>query len=556
MKTKLLFIILFAFANATFAQLTDPIPSDDWAISQVGANNLLNNPYDIEIGPDGYLWITERTIGRISRFDPVTGAKDVLVTIASLFTDAQQDGLMGLVLHPQLGQNNGNEYVYAAYTYNNNGRKLRISRFTYTKVGNDGTLSNEFTIIQEIPASYDHNSGRLAISPDLKLHYTIGDQGNNQYTNYCNPINSQTIPTSNTDYVNYLGKSLRLNLDGTIPTDNPTFGGVKSHVFTIGHRNAQGLVFSNSGKLYTSEHGPRTDDEINILESGKNYGWPFIAGYNDNKSYNYCNWSSLANCSSNTFNENTCPAGATSLAESSWAVPTNFKEPMTTWGTVNTGYDFQGGCGFICWPTVAPSGMDIYEAGLIPNWGNSLITAALKRGRIYRSTLTNDGNGIEPIADPEPDGTNDDFEELWYTPNRYRDVVSAPDGLTFYIITDSNGSTSGPSNSNSIAIANPGIIIKVKYTGTVLSANSFVNNTNISLVPNPAKNEFKIDFQNDKIEIANLQINDINGRVILEISNPTLNQNIKTDNFNNGLYLVTISDKNGNKTTKKLIISK
>lgn len=555
MKNKLLYLFLIVFSNTIFAQLTDPIPNDDWAISQIGANNLLNNPYDVEVGPDGFLWITERTLGSISRFDPVTGAKDPLITIASLFTNAQQDGLMGLVLHPQLGQNNGNEYVYAAYTYNNNGRKLRISRFTYSKVGNDGTLNNEVTLIQDIPASYDHNSGRLAISPDLKLHYTIGDQGNNQYTNYCNPINSQTIPTSTTDYVNYLGKSLRLNLDGSIPTDNPTFGGVKSHVFTIGHRNAQGLVFSNSGKLYTSEHGPRTDDEINILESGKNYGWPFIAGYNDNKNYEYCNWSSSSNCSSNSFSENQCAAGITSLPESAWAVPSNFKEPIATWGTVNSGFNFGASCGFICWPTVAPSGMDIYEAGLIPNWGNSLITAALKRGRIYRSQISTDGNTIVPITDPEPDGTNDDFEELWYTPNRYRDIVSAPDGLTFYIITDSNGATSGPSNSNSVAISNPGIIIKVKYTGTTLSTNSFANNSSISLVPNPTRSEFKIAFQDNQIEPKQIQIIDVNGRIISEILNPKPNENINVNNLNNGLYLVTISDKKGNKTTKKLIIS-
>lgn len=555
MKTKLLLLLLI-LSQTINAQLIDPISSDDWAISQIGANNLLNNPYDIEIGQDGYLWITERTTGMISRFDPTTGVKDQLITISSLFTNAQQDGLMGLVLHPQLGQNNGNEYVYAAYTYDNAGRKLRISRFTYTKVGNDGTLANELTLIQGIPASYDHNSGRLAISPDLKLHYTIGDQGNNQYSNYCNPINSQTIPISTTDYVNYLGKSLRLNLDGSIPTDNPTFGGVKSHVYTIGHRNAQGLVFSTAGKLYTSEHGPRTDDEINILESGKNYGWPFIAGYNDNKSYNYCNWSSLANCSSNTFNENSCPAGATSLVESAWVVPSNFKEPLTTWGTVNTGYDFQGGCGFICWPTVAPSGMDIYEGGLIPNWGNSLITTALKRGRIYRSRISTDGNTIVPITDPEPDGTNDDFEELWYTQNRYRDIVSAHDGLTFYIITDSNGSTSGPSNNNSIAISNPGIIIKVKYTGTTLSTNLFANNSSLILLPNPAKTEFTINYQNDPIVLDKIQITDLNGRIISQIENPNQNQNINISNLNNGLYLVNISDKNGNKTIKKLIISK
>jgi aldose sugar dehydrogenase len=553
MKTKLLFA--FLYINSVFAQLTDPIPTDDWAISQIGANNLLNNPYDIEIGPDGYLWITERTLGRISRFDPVTGVQDQLIQISSLFTNAQQDGLMGIVLNPQLGQGTGNDYVYAAYTYDNAGRKLRISRFTYSKTGNDGLLSNETILIEGIPASSDHNSGRLAIGPDLKLYYTIGDHGNNQYANVCNAIRSQILPTSTTDYINYPGKILRLNLDGTIPTDNPTLAGVKSHVYSYGHRNTQGLVFGANGKLYASEHGPKSDDEINIIESGKNYGWPHIAGYNDDQAYKYCNWSASASCNTTTYSDFACPVGVTPALESSWVVPPNYKNPIGTWGTVPDAYNFQAGCGFVCWPTVAPCGMDIYEGALIPNWGTSLITTALKRGRVYRSTITADGNEIVLIPDPEADGTNDDFEELWYTQNRYRDIVAAPDGLTFYIITDSSGSTSGPSNNSSLTIQNPGIIIKVKYTGTTLNTNPFANSTTINLIPNPAKNEFSIDFQNNQINIAQIQITDINGRIVAEINNPKSTQNIKVDNLNNGLYLVNISDSNGNKTTKKLIVS-
>ena len=557
MKKFPIFLVALYFTGSVFGQLTDPIPTDNWAISQIGANSLLSNPYDIAFGPDGYLWITERTLGDISRFNPENGTKDLLIKITNVYSTAGQDGLLGLVLHPQFGQNLGNDYVYVAYTYNSgsNVRKLRISRFEYSKTGNNGTLSNETTLIQGLPGSNDHNSGRLAIGPDLKLYYSIGDQGNNQFANTCTDIKAQNLPTSTTDYFSYQGKILRLNLDGTIPTDNPILNGIKSHVYSYGHRNAQGLVFASNGKLYSSEHGAKSDDELNIIESGKNYGWPFIAGYNDSQAYNYCNWSLSSSCSSSNYSDYSCAAGVTALPESSWVVPSNFKEPIATWGTVPNGFDFQAGCGFVCWPTIAPSGMDIYEGNLIPGWGKSLITTALKRGRIYRATITTDGNAIESITNPEADGTNDDFEELWYTQNRYRDIIAAPDGLTFYIITDSSGSTSGPSNNSSIVIQNPGIIIKVKFTGTPLSANSLSNNSEIVLVPNPAKSEFQINLSNNQITISKVQIIDTNGRIINQINTNDNTQKIQTENLKNGLYFVNIFDQNGNKATRKLIIA-
>src|SRR5690606_29396342 len=92
------------------------------------------------------------------------------------------------------------------------------------------------------------------------------------------------------NYRAYVGKSLRINLDGSVPADNPTIDGVRSHVYTYGHRNPQGLDFAPDGTLYSSEHGPKTDDEINILKPGANYGWPHVAGLQDNKAYEYARW--------------------------------------------------------------------------------------------------------------------------------------------------------------------------------------------------------------------------------------------------------------------------
>lgn len=546
---------LLLVTASSFGQLTDPNPSDDWAMSQIGPNNLLNNPYTILYGPDDYLWITERSNGEISRFNTTTGAQDLLVDIASVYSTAGQDGLMGMALHPQLGQGTGNDYAYVAYTYNSSGRKLRISRFSYSIAGNNGTLSGETTLLQGIPASNDHNSGRLVIGPDMKLYYSVGDQGNNQFANACNEIKAQYLPTSPTDYANYQGKILRINLDGSVPADNPSLSGVVSHVYSYGHRNAQGLVFGSNGKLYASEHGPKSDDELNIIQSGKNYGWPHIAGYNDDMAYAYCNWSTASPCNSGSFSDHNCPATVTPVLESSWAVPPNFAPPMATWGTVDNSYDFQAGCGFVCWPTVAPSGMRIYEHNLIPGWGTSVVSATLKRGRIYRASLAADGNSILPIPNPETDGTDDDFEELWYTQNRYRDIAIAPDGITFYIITDSSGSTSGPSNDNSIPISNPGIIMKVQYTGTTLSVSPTVLSNAFVLFPNPAKSSFEINVSNRSAPLFNLQIFDMNGRVVKTLENPSFNQSVSVAHLEVGLYLVKIKDVSGGVHTKKLIIN-
>ncbi|WP_370479107.1 PQQ-dependent sugar dehydrogenase, partial [Tamlana flava] len=287
--------IINLFGNAENTTYTPTTSGPDWNVTNITPDNELNYPNTIVYGPDNYLWITERVGKQVVKVDPVNGgSKSVMLDLTSVvYQTAGQDGLMGMAVHPDLYNdiNTSNNLVYLAYTYDSGGRKLRIESYRY--ISSTGTLdaSSATTILEGFDASNDHNSGKLQIGPDMKLYYTAGDQGYNQFQNACLEIRAQYLPTSPSDYSDYKGKILRMNLDGSIPSDNPILNSVQSHVYTYGHRNPQGIVFGSNGALYSSEHGPKVDDEINIITAGKNYGWPQIAGYYDNLGYGYCNWS-------------------------------------------------------------------------------------------------------------------------------------------------------------------------------------------------------------------------------------------------------------------------
>ncbi|MEQ8239635.1 MAG: PQQ-dependent sugar dehydrogenase [Cyclobacteriaceae bacterium] len=436
--------------------------ADQFDMEVVGSAEMLTNPWEVIYGPDDMLWITERQIGKVVKVDPSSEnpSRIELLTIPDLNPAdiGGQCGLLGMALHPNLGKGQGNDFVYLAYTYGEP-RQLKIVRYTYET----NTLIEPIEVISGLPAATSHNSGRLIIGPDLKLYYTIGDQGANQYRYTCNETLSQHLPTQteidSKDYSNYPGKVLRINLDGSIPDDNPILNGVQSHVFTYGHRNAQGLVFSSSGMLYSDEHGPKSDDEINLLIGGKNYGWPHVAGYQDDQAYDYCKYFTLQDCENSDYDRLICPAGVDSDAESSWSHP-DFMEPIQTMYTVPNDYDFGGGsCGSsnICWPTIAPSSIDFYEGNEISGWDNSLIVTSMKVGRIFRYKLSDDGTSI--VGEPM---------EYFNTQNRYRDIALSPNGKTFYIITDNDGSTIGLSGAVTSNLHNKGSILKFELAGPKL----------------------------------------------------------------------------------------
>lgn len=426
----------------------------------------LDQPWEIIYGPDDYLWLTERTGKRVLRVNPADGEISTAVTIRDVLQTGGQDGLLGMALHPALLQGSGNDYVYVAYTYNEGtgsaaARKIKIRRYRYEPATSQ--LTEPLDLLTDLPASTDHNGGRLLFGPDEKLYYAIGDQGANNLANFCQPNQSQLLPTAAEvaagDWTHYVGKILRLDLDGSIPVDNPTWNGVQSHVYSVGHRNVQGLA-AGLGQLYGTEHGPKTDDEVNRLVAGQNYGWPNVVGEQDDQAYVYANWSASSRpCAQLRYSDYTIPAGVPQQPEGAWSGPA-LTPPLLTFGTVANDYDFQpAACDpdfYLCWPTVAPTGVDFYptNAAGIPGWGNSLLMAALKTGTIYRIPLTDDGSAV--VGTPLPN---------FKTTNRYRDLAIAPDARTFYVITDSQGGTQDPTGLPTYTLENPGAILVFTYEG-------------------------------------------------------------------------------------------
>ena len=420
----------------------------------------LSMPWEVVAGPDDHLWVTERTGRRVIRVHPGSGAVTPALTVDEAYDPggSWHEGVLGLALHPDLLKSAGSDYVYVAYTYDADPgaallRRLKLRRYTYdtTKF----TLTNPRDLITNLPAHDDHGGGRLIFGPDQKLYLTRGDNGGNWLANYCTPIKSQLRPTASQvsarDWSTYEGKILRLNLDGSIPADNPVIDGVRSHIYTYGHRNPQGLGFGPTGLLYASEHGPGTDDELNLLVPGGNYGWPHVAGYRDDRGYVYANWSESKGvpCASLKFQEfGELPASVPRQRETEWKG--TFVPPLRTFFTVPENHDFEKSGG----ATIAAGGLEVYDGSGIPGWATSVLQTGMTMGRVYRVKLSEDGRSVV--------GTS---EELFRTANRYRDLAIGRDQRSFYFVTDNNGlgRTTDPSGVSVRTFANPGSVLEFRY---------------------------------------------------------------------------------------------
>nr|WP_263312817.1 PQQ-dependent sugar dehydrogenase [Mammaliicoccus sp. Marseille-Q6498] len=216
----------------------------------------IDTPWSIEKAGDVF-YLTERP-GKIVKIE---GKKQTeqKVNLDETVSTADEAGLLGFVLAPDFKDS---KEAFAYYTYENDeGQFNRIVKLKL--VGNSWNEAE--VLLDHIPSGPYHDGGRLKIGPDNKLYATAGDASNEQ-----NAQNKDSLG----------GKILRLNLDGSKPRDNAFSN---SYVYSYGHRNPQGLVWTNKDEMYASEHGNQANDEINEINKGKNYGWPEIEG-NEEKS--------------------------------------------------------------------------------------------------------------------------------------------------------------------------------------------------------------------------------------------------------------------------------
>ncbi len=229
-----------------------PTAASEYVQLETVAENL-NIPWEIAFLPDGDMLFTERAVSVVR-----IGETRRIITIPGV-ESIGESGLMGLALHPDFAVNHR---IYLSYTTRAAGvLENRVERYTYDLEKN--TLTERAVIISGIPAARYHDGGRIAFGPDGKLYVTAGDA---------------TDSDSAQDIKMLSGKILRVNDDGTIPADNP-FG---SAVYSYGHRNPQGLTWDDTGRLWATEHGRSGVlsgyDELNLIEKGKNYGWPVVQG--------------------------------------------------------------------------------------------------------------------------------------------------------------------------------------------------------------------------------------------------------------------------------------
>lgn len=345
-------------SNLTITDLTTEIIADNLEI-----------PWGMDFLPNGDLLVSEKK-GRLSRISSdgkqheISGLPNILVL--------GQGGLLDILLHPNFINN---QWLYITYTYRDDNFQNRGNTAVMRAKLADDKLSQIEVLYKAIPAtsSGQHFGSRLAIDGKGFLYFSVGDRGNlNQFP--------QSLENSN-------GKIHRLHDDGRIPANNPFVNqpNVEKSIFSYGHRNPQGLiVHPKTDEVWSHEHGPRGGDEINLVKSGQNHGWPVISyGINYNGSI------------------------LTELTQKQ-----GMEQPLHYYV-----------------PSIAPSGMTFLDNDIYPGWENSFFIGALSLRYLERVKF----NGITLV----------EREELLKELNsRVRNVKVGNDGY-IYIATDASGGMAG-----------------------------------------------------------------------------------------------------------------
>ncbi|MFB5620221.1 MAG: PQQ-dependent sugar dehydrogenase [Nitrosopumilus sp.] len=245
-------VVAVVFSILVLTSPTDPIPLPEPNSNSksdfvtILAENL-DKPRAIAISDDR-IFVTEKD-GMIRVIQNNTLLESPLATLR--VADVFDGGLLGITLHPNFSNNH---YLYVFLTYDEDGNLWnKILRITEYK----NKLVDAETILDKIPGSSFTNGGFIKFGPDEKLYVGTGTVSDASH-----------LPQ---DLNSLSGKILRLNDDGSIPDDNPFSN---SPVYSLGHRNPQGMTWDNNGNLFVAEFGPEKNDEINLIQSGKNYGWP------------------------------------------------------------------------------------------------------------------------------------------------------------------------------------------------------------------------------------------------------------------------------------------
>ena len=316
---------------------------------EVVADNL-TIPWSIDWLPDGTAIFTERN-GNLRMIQDEQLVQEPLL---SLSVGGVEGGMLGVAVDPDYEQNN---FIYLYYTYN---EFLTTTNKVVRYHLDDKTVTEDKVLIDGIPGGPFHDGGRIQFGPDGKLYIATGDAGD---------------PNLSQDLGSVAGKILRINSDGTIPEDNPW---QDSSVYSIGHRNPQGIDWDESGNLVATEHGPSgwrgsAHDEINVIIPGKNYGWPDVIG-------------------------------------------DETKEGLTN-PILHTGDD-----------TWAPSGAEFYDGDKIPQWTGKYFVATLRGSHLHIIDFDLENNKV--ISHEKL------FQDQF---GRLRDVQTGPDGYLYILTSNQDG---------------------------------------------------------------------------------------------------------------------